>query len=395
MSQIVAVGARLERLQRRSFIIGGVGLAICAVAGFFNPAQFFRSYLVAFLFWSGIPLGCLAVLMLHHLVGGGWGFLIRRLLEAGTRTLPVVAALVVPLLLGIPQLYIWAHPEAVAADPLLLHKRVYLNVPFFVVRTVLYFVVWIVLAHFLNRWSADQDDTGAASLARRLYALSGPGLVVYGLTVTFASLDWAMSLEPDWFSTIYSAVFMVGQVLSALAFVTAMLMFLASSEPLSAVASPRYLNDLGNLLLAFVILWAYMAFSQFLIIWSGNLTDEISWYLHRVRGGWQWVAAGVLAFHFGLPFLLLLSREIKRNVRSLSLLAGALLFMRLLDMVWNVDPAFDPARIRVHWTDWVASLGVGGIWIACFVRQLARRPLVPLHDPELPGILAGAAEGTS
>jgi hypothetical protein len=395
MSQMVAIGARLERLQRRSFITGGIGLAICAVAGIFNPAQFFRSYLVAFLFWSGIPLGCLAVLMLHHLVGGGWGFLIRRLLEAGTRTLPVVAALVVPLLLGIPHLYIWAHPEAVASDPLLLHKGVYLNVPFFAVRTVVYFVVWIVLAHFLNRWSADQDDTGAASLARRLYALSGPGLVVYGLTVTFASLDWAMSLEPDWFSTIYSAVFMIGQVLSALAFVTAMLMFLASSEPLSAVASPRYLNDLGNLLLAFVILWAYMAFSQFLIIWSGNLTDEISWYLHRVRGGWQWVAACVLAFHFGIPFLLLLSRDLKRNVRSLSLLAGALLFMRLLDMVWNVDPAFDPARIRVHWMDWVASLGLGGFWIAAFVRQLERRPLVPLHDPELPEILAGVAEGRS
>jgi len=388
------VGERLDRLQQRSLSVGAAGLVICTGAGFFSPGQFCRSYLVAFLFWSGIPLGCLAVLMLHHLVGGGWGFLIRRPLEAGTRTLPVVALLVVPLLFGIPELYVWAHPAAVTADPLLQHKRVYLNVPFFVARTVVYFVVWMVLTHFLNRWSAD-SDAGAGSSVRRLYALSGPGLVLYGLTMSFASLDWVMSIEPDWFSTIYSAVFMVGQVLSALAFVTAILLFLSSTAPLSEVVSPRYLNDLGNMLLTFVILWVYMAFSQFLIIWSGNLTDEIGWYLNRVRGGWQWVAAALLAFHFALPFLLLLSREIKRNVSRLALLACALLFMRFIDMIWNVDPAFDPAHIRVHWMDWVASVGVGGIWIAAFVNQLKRRPLVPLHDPELPAILAGAAEGAS
>jgi hypothetical protein len=395
MSQPAATIAHVDRVQRQSVIVGVAGLALCAIGGFFNPAQFFRSYLVAFLFWSGIPLGCLAVLMLHHLVGGGWGFLIRRLLEAGSRTMPLVALLFVPILLGIPHLYIWAHPEAVAADPLLLHKRVYLNVPFFVARAVAYFVIWIVLAHFLNRWSAEADDTGAASFTRRLYRLSGPGLVVYFLTMSFASLDWVMSIEPDWFSTIYSAVFMAGQVLSALAFVTAMLMLIASVEPLSEIVSPRYLNDLGNMLLTFVILWAYMAFSQFLIIWSGNLTDEIGWYLRRVRGGWQWVAAGVLAFHFGLPFLLLLSREIKRNLRSLSRLAAALLFIRLIDMVWNVDPAFDAARFRLHWMDWMASLGVGGIWTAAFLSQLKRRPLLPLHDPELPEILARAAEGAT
>jgi hypothetical protein len=395
MNQPVAAAARTDRLQRSSLAVGVVGLAICAGAGIFSPTQFFRSYLLAFLFWSGIPLGCLAVLMLHHLTGGGWGFLVRRPIEAATRTLPAVALLAVPLLLGIPRLYIWAHPDAVAADPLLLHKRVYLNAPFFIARTVAYFVIWIVLARVLNRWSAESDETGAPSLTRRLYALSGPGLVIYGLTMSFASLDWLMSIEPDWFSTIYSAVFMVGQVLSALAFVTALLPLLGSTEPLSAIAKPRYLNDLGNMLLTFVILWAYMAFSQFLIIWSGNLTDEIGWYLRRVRGGWQWVAAGVLAFHFALPFLLLLSREIKRNARSLSKLAGALLLMRFVDMVWNVDPAFDPARLRVHWMDWVAALGVGGIWIAVFVRQLRNRPLLPLHDPELPQVLAGAAEGAS
>jgi hypothetical protein len=383
---------RLDRLQTRSLIVGGAALAICVFAAFFAPAQFFRSYLVAFLFWSGIPLGCLVVLMLHYLVAGGWGFLIRRPLESGIRTFPLVAVLVVPILLGIPSLYSWAHREVVVHDALLQHKHVYLNVPFFIARTIAYFVVWIALSRTLNRWSDEQDRSGTPSAASRLYALSGPGIVVYGLTVTFASLDWVMSLEPDWFSTIYSAVFMVGQVLSALAFVTSILMLLISTKPLSEIASPQHLIDLGNMVLTFVILWAYVAFSQFLIIWSGNLTDEIGWYVHRIRGGWQWVAIWIVACHFALPFVLLLSREIKQQVRYLTLLAASLLIMRFVDMVWNVDPAFDRAALRFHWMDVMAAVGVGGIWIGTFVAQLKRRPLLPLHDPDLPGVLA-AAEG--
>ena len=387
-----AVYTRLDQLQGRSVVVGSAALAICVVVAFFTPAQFFRSYLVAFLFWSGIPLGCLVVLMLHHLVGGGWGFLIRRPLESGTRTFPLVALLVVPIVLGIPFLYPWAHPEAVATDPLLQHKRVYLNVPFFIARTMAYFAIWIVLSRTLNRWSDEQDRAGIPSAARRLYALSGPGIIVYALTATFASLDWVMSLEPDWFSTIYSAVFMAGQVLSALAFVTAMLMLLVSAKPISEIASEQHLIDLGNMVLTFVILWAYMAFSQFLIIWSGNLSDEIGWYVHRIRGGWQWVAILIIAGHFALPFLLLLSREIKQQARYLTLLAAALLIMRYVDVIWNVDPAFDRASFRIHWMDPVAAVGVGGIWMAVFVAQLKRRPLLPLHDPDLPGVLAAAGQ---
>lgn len=383
--------ATVDRIQRQSLVIGCAALGICVVVGFFTPAQFFRSYLVAFLFWSGIPLGCLVVLMLHYLVAGGWGFLIRRPLESGIRTLPLVALLVVPLLLGMSTLYIWVHPDAVARDPLLQHKHVYLNVPFFVARTIAYFVVWIGLARVLTRWSDEQDRGDTSLAAGRLYALSGPGIVIYGITMTFASLDWVMSLEPDWFSTIYSAVFMLGQVLSAMAFVTTMLMVIISTKPLSEVASPQHLIDLGNMLLAFVILWAYTAFSQFLIIWSGNLTDEIGWYVRRTRGGWQWIALLVIVCHFALPFLLLLSREIKQRVDFLARLALVLLFMRFVDMVWNVDPAFDPTGVRFHWMDWMAAVGVGGIWIAAFLRRLKQRPLLPLHDPDLPGVLAAAA----
>src|SRR5579864_886385 len=387
-----ALPVRLNRLQSRSFLIGGAALAVSVVAALFEPRQFIRSYLIAFLFWSGIPLGCLVVLMLHYLVAGGWGFLIRRPLESCARTLPLVAVLAVPILVGMPWLFPWTHRSVVALDPLLQKKQVYLNVPFFIFRAIAYFAIWIALARTLNRWSSEQDRTGASRAVHRLYNLSGPGIIVYGLTVTFASLDWVMSLEPDWFSTIYSAVFMIGQVLSALAFVTAMLMFLVSEEPLSQVASDQHLIDLGNMVMTFVILWAYVAFSQFLIIWSGNLTDEIGWYLHRTRGGWQWVALAMVAGHFALPFLLLLSREIKRHARYLTRLGVGLLILHFVDLVWNVDPSFDRTGFRFHWLDIMVAIGIGGIWVGAFVAQLKQRPLLPLHDPDLPAALA-AAEG--
>ena len=236
-------------------------------------------------------------------------------------------------------------------------------------------------------------ESGSPAPGRRLYALSGPGIIVYALTMSLASLDWVMSLEPDWFSTIYSAVFMVGQVLSTLSFVIIIVMGVAVRGPLSEMASSRYLNDLGNLLLAFVMLWAYMAFSQFLIIWSGNLTSEIDWYLHRIRHGWQWIGVALIACHFAVPFLLLLSREIKQNLRSLAALAAVLLLMRLVDTWWDIEPAFFPDAVRVHWTDGLAIVGIGGVWIAGFMRELRRRPLLPLHDPDLPDVLAGAVEG--
>ena len=335
---------------------------------------------MAYLFWIAIPLGCLALVMLHNLVGGGWGFLILRFLEAGTRTLPLMALLVAPILLG--------HPGAVATDPLLQHKRVFLNVPFFVGRTALYFAVWMLLAYFLNRWSSEQDRREDPALRRRLNNISGPGLVLYALTVSLAALDWVMSLEPGWFSTIYSALFMVGQVLSTLAFAIVVLRMLASRSSLSEILSPRYLNDMGNLLMTFVILWAYMAFSQFLIVWAGNLPDEITWYLPRLKGGWQRMAGALIVFHFALPLLLLLFRRVKRKIRLLSAVAAAMLVIRLLDVFWTVEPAFDRGGIRFHWMDWGLLMAIGGIWVAVFFWQLKRKPLLPAHDPWLREVLA-------
>jgi hypothetical protein len=376
-----------DHLQQRALVVGAAGLIVCAAVAFFHPAALARSYLVAYNFWLGIGLGSLAIVMIYHLTGGGWGLVVRRLLESATRTLPLLALLFVPLLLGLHRLYSWTNPEQMVGDAVLEHKAIYLNIPFFFVRAVVYFAVWITLAFFVNRWSRQQDEVSDAGLPRRFQLLSGHGLVLYGLTITFASVDWVMSLEPHWFSTIFAVVFGTGQVLGAFAFAIAALTLLASRPPLRDIVSAAHLQDLGSLLLAFVMVWSYVSFSQFLLIWSGNLPDEISWYLPRFQGGWQWLGVGLVLCQFALPFLLLLSRDIKRNPRALAAIAVFTLVMRFIDLLWEIVPAFPPSDLVGHWLDIagavVAAIGVGGVWLAVFLWQLKKLPLVPLHDPVL------------
>lgn len=380
--------AYLARLQQRALLTGVAGAILCLVGFFLYPIHFFRAYLLAYLFWLSIALGSLALLMLQNLVRGAWGAVVQRLLEAGSRTLPLMALLFVPLLFGLPTLYSWARPEAVAADEMLQHKSLYLNVPFFALRLVVYVGVWSSLAYLLSRWSLQHDRiddwVSGRPLRRRLQLLSGPGLVVYGLSATFAAIDWTMSLEPHWFSTIYGIVFIIGHALTALAFAVVALALLADFEPYAGVLTADHFHDLGNLLLTFVMLWAYIAFSQFLIIWSGNLTEEIPWYVHRTQGGWQWVGLLLLVFHFVLPFFLLLSRFSKRNLSILVPVAGVLIVMQWIDLFWLVMPAFYPSGLQVHWLDGVTLLALGGIWITVFVWLLQNRALLPQHDVRLP-----------
>ncbi len=385
MNGVEILGPQRERFQRGALIIGAVGLGLCVLGAPGNPQQFFQSYLQAFLFWIGISLGCLAIVMTHHLVGGSWGIPVRRLLEAGTRTLPLMAALFVPVLVGMRSLYVWARPQEVAADPLLQQKTLYLNAPSFWIRAVIYFAIWIAVARFLSKWSLEQDRTADESLTRRLRMLSGPGLVLYGLTVTFSSIDWVMSVEPEWHSTMYGMIFMAGQGLQALAFVTIVGYLLARRGPLGPVALPRRIHDVGNLTLTFLMLWTYTAFCQFLIVWAENLTDEVPWYLRRTTGGWQDIGLALIVLQFALPFALLLSRGIKRRAQVLSLVAALILCMQLVNLYWLVAPAFHPGAFSLHWMDVLTPIGMGGIWIAVFVKQLQGKSLVPLHDPRLAG----------
>ena len=380
MSQIGS--PELDRIQRRCLAVGGLALAVSLGGGFLSPGRFFQAYLFGYLLWIGIALGCLALLMLHHLVSGRWGFVVQRLLEAGVRTLPLLAVLFVPLLFGLGHLYAWARPDAVAADELLRHKQAYLNATGFFARAVVYFAVWVGLGTLLTMLSNRQDQgEGAAALTLRMKVVSGPGLAFHGLAVTFAAIDWAMSLEPQWFSSIYGVVFLVGQGLAALAFVIVVAALLAKREPLRTVIGPQQFHDLGNLLLAFVMLWAYIAFSQFLIIWSGNLPEEIPWYLNRMAGGWQGLALILVVFHFAAPFLVLLSRSTKRRANVLLIVASGLLLMRFIDLFWLIAPAFHPGRLTIHWLDFATPVGLGGIWLASFLSNVKRRPLLALHDP--------------
>jgi hypothetical protein len=374
----------LYRVQRIAIGVGAAAILVCALAGFGNPTQLLRSYLVAYIFWVGGALGCLALLMIQHVTGGAWGVAIRRLLESGARTLPMMALLFVPIALGLGRLYEWAEPERVAHDPLLQHKAFYLNVPFFLGRTVFYFVAWTLVVRALSRWSWRQDESFDPKPSERLELISRGGLVLLGLTMTFAAVDWAMSLEPHWFSTIYGVIFMGGNALTAFALVIPVAALLSAHPPLKGLISNDQLSDLGKLLLAFVMLWAYFSLSQFLITWSGNLPEEITWYLARTRGGWQWVALVIIAFHFALPFVLLLSRRLKRRASSIAVVALCLVVMRFIDVFWMITPAWDPSRITVHLLDLAAVLALGGVWVWLFIRQLEGRPLLPLRDPVNP-----------
>ena len=336
----------LERSPVPLVLGGGVLLAICVAGGFANREDFFRSYLVAFLFWIGISLGCLALLMVQHLTGGNWALIIRRILEAGSRTLPLMAVAVLPLLAGMKSLYVWSRPGQ--TDQVILSKHLYLNNGFFIGRTILYFACWFLLAYLLNKWSRMEDREPSTSLTLRMESLSGVGLVLYGLTVSFASVDWVMSLEPRWYSTIYGLLFMVGQALAAMAFAITVLILLAEREPLAEVVRVSHFQDLGSFLLTFVMLWAYMEFSQFLIIWGGNLSEEIPWYIRRMQGTWGLIGLLLVGLNFALPFFLLLFRKIKRRTGSLAIVAALVLLMRLVDMYWMVLPAFGGGNVHPH-----------------------------------------------
>ena len=374
---------QMRRWRVRFLVVGLVALALLVVGAIFSPDQFFRSYLWSYMFYIGLALGCMALVMLQFLTGGAWGLVIRRLCESAARTLPLLLILFVPIAIGIPRLYLWSHPDKVAADEILRHKAVYLNVPFFLVRASIYFAGWLALSYFLNKWSAEQDESGGEVVSRRLQLISGPGLVFWGFSVTFMAIDWILSVDPHWFSTIFGMIFMAGQGLSALAFLITMVILLAARPPLSEVITPRHIHDLGKLMLAFVMVWAYFSFSQFLIIWSGNMADEIPWYVERLRGGWEYIGLGLVFLHFALPFALLLSRDLKRNFRLLAATAVLIIAMRFVDLYWLLTPDFRKGRFGVSWMDFLAPIALGGLWLAFFVMQLNKRPLLPVRDPHL------------
>lgn len=374
----------IGRLQQRALIAGLIGVLLCIVGFFRSPDQFFQSYLVAFLFVLGLSLGSLGLLMLQHMTSGHWGIVIRRPLESAMQNLWLVAVLFIPVILGMKRIYFaWMGAPSAAEGALSDFQKSYLTAHGFIIRAIIYFAVWLVLILTLNHWSKRQDiDPEDRRLRRDLKLLSGPGIILYVFGMGFASIDWVMSISPHWFSTIYGFIFVAGQTISALSLMICVVVLLAQTAPMAGLIQNRHLHDLGKLLLSFLMLWAYFAFSQLLIIWSGNQPDEISFYRSRLYGSWGVVAVVILIFHFFVPFFLLLSRDLKRNPKTLPMVCIWLIFMRLVDLFWTTRPEFT-SNAMPSWLDIAAPLALGGLWLAFFARNLKTQPLLPLGDPKL------------
>ena len=385
--------ADLADLGQKGLVVGLAGLAASGTGWVLAPERFVRSWLLGWVFVLGVALGAYAILLVHTLSRGAWGLVVRRTLGATAETIPLFLLFAIPVLLGARSLYPWADAARVAGDEVLHHQSVYLNPTFFVGRLVLYFAIWGGGAFLLTRLSVSQDaSSDPAGVERKMQAIAGPALILHILAVTFFAVDVLMSLNPRWFSTIYGLYVLGGQAVSGMAFLVLVALFLSAREPMSRVLSSSHVHDWGKLLLAFMMLWSYFAFSQFIIMWSGDLPEEIGFYKDRFTGGWGAVALGLVLFHFAVPFLLLLSRDLKRDVKKLSIVAAILLVMRWVDLWWLAIPAFSPKQLSFHWLDLATPVAMGGLFLFALTKRLAAHPLLPAKDPYLEAALQTEAQ---
>jgi hypothetical protein len=339
----------------------------------------------------------MAILMIRHLTGGGWGMVIRRILGAAMRTVPLLAALFIPVIVGVKHLYIWARPLSEVTDKhlhdhLVDITKTYLTTNGFWMRAVFYFAIWNLLSFLLTKWSKDSDLPGAVDHTSKFKAVAGPGLILYGVTISFAAIDWVMSLDPSWVSTIFGLVILIGQVLSAMCFAVVVERILFNYKPMSEMLKPDFVHDHGKWMITFIMVWAYFNFSQWLIIWAGNLPAEITFYMTRLNGGWGYIGLILVLFHFAVPFAILLSRPFKRDIRKLVWLAVWMLLMRYVDLFWIVEPNFSKT-LSVTLADIVVPIAIGGFWLAYFFYNLGALPLLPAYDPSAGEVLEHAHRG--
>ncbi|HET8796854.1 MAG TPA: hypothetical protein VFO89_04170 [Thermoanaerobaculia bacterium] len=375
-----AVTTGVARWQTPALVAGIIGILGSAAGFFLNQPEFYKAWLAPFIFWFLIPAGALGVLCLQYVTGGEWGVLIRRPLGAAARTLPLFLLFGLPVLFGLPQIYEWANHDKVAHDLLLQKKQLWLNPAGWGVRALIYFALWALWAWRLRQLSLEFAKTRSpyTELSRRKWAASGLLIIVF--TLTFVSIDWVMSLEPKWYSSMFGIAFTVGAGLSAFAFVTFFLTTISNTQAMKDVLKPNHFRDLGNLMLAFTMLWAYTNFSQFLLIWYGNIKEETPYYLKRMHGGWGVLAVILIVFHFFLPFFMLLMRSIKDRPRTIAVVTIIILAMRFVDAYWLIGPAFWPNHFHFPWVTLFAFLAIGGLWLWAFIGQLKGQTVIPIHE---------------
>jgi hypothetical protein len=367
------------RAQMPALLVGAGGMLVLAISAFFDAEHAVRAYLYAWLFCVGVALGSMSIVMLHHLTGGAWGWLVRRPAEAAAMTLPLLAVLFVPIALGIGKVYPWARADAVTSHALLKHRAALFHPSFVLLRALLYFVIWSFWAWRLRALSLRHDRDGDPRTLGRLRQLSASGLLVYFVTMSLAAVDWIASREVDWYSSTFGLLVIIGQAVAAVAFLIGMLAVLSERSPVKEIAEPDRVHDLGNLLLTVVVLWSYVSFAQYLVIWVGNTQEDTTWYYHRAQHGWTWIGLSLIVLHFSLPFVLLLFQASKRNVRALATIAAGVLFMRLVHVLWMIAPSsLSQHPGTVSWLDFVSPLALGGVWFAAFLWLLKRHPLIPL-----------------
>lgn len=380
------LGTRAAGLERAAGVVGVIGLLLCVLGFFVNRAVFFQSYLFAFIYWGGFAIGGLGVLLMGHTVGGRWCATARRFFEAQMRTLWLVAIFVVILLFGLHDLYPWTHVDTfreLADRNVLHHKQPYLNIPFFIGRVVLYFAVWWFWGMRVRGMADRQDETGDPTLRERMRAFSAPGVLVFTMTATFAYIDWILSADAQFFSTVYGAMILIGDILQTFALSILVMIFTSRGDRFGGRINSVILHDLGNLMFAFTIFWTYLTASQLIIVWPANLPQELVWYLDRVHGFWKYFALVTALSMFAIPFLALLSQARKRDPRRLMKVCIWLLVARIIDVYWIVEPTYRNHGFWAYWTDFAAFIGVGGIWVFVYLRELRQRPLLPLRDPRV------------
>jgi hypothetical protein len=365
-----------------------LGIVACAILGAANPRQFFFSWLVSFLFFLSLALGALFFVLIQYAAQGGWGIVLRRIGETVFTTIPVMAVLFLPVVLGLHHLFEWTHAEAVANDALLRWKAPYLNVPFFLIRAVLFFGIWSFIALLYYRGSRGQDVSGDPAVSARLRRLAGPAIIVLALTQTFASVDWIMSLTPHWYSTMFGVYFFAGSFVGFIALLSVVASAMRRAGLLDTIISAEHLQDVGKLLFAFMVFWTYIAFSQFFLIWYANLPEETSWYRERLEGSWLTVSVFLMVGHFVAPFFYLMGRAVKRRGSTLAIGGAWLLAMHFVDLYWQVMPTLHPEGLSPSLLDVAAFLAVGGCFLAAAGWLMRRQALVPLRDPRLAESLA-------